>query len=106
MSFHSELPIIKKYTHLNDLQMLAVKYQQASIEADINNLPEKSAMMQMYCNKLQDAATYIVALYDSEERAGRMNSDLLRTIATQEFEIQELRKRVVALEKTINETNY
>jgi hypothetical protein len=106
MSFHSEIPMIKKYSHLNFLNLLAVKYQQAAIEADIKNDKEKAQIMATYCDKINDAATYIIALYDSEERSSRMNSDLLRTIATQELEIQELRKRVVALEKTINETNY
>jgi len=106
MNIHSEIPLIKKYTHLNDLNLLVLKYQQAAIEADIKNDQEKAQHMTSYCDKLNDVATYIIALYDSEERASRMNSDLLRTIATQEFEIQELRKRVASLEKTINETNY
>jgi len=100
MSFLSKT--LDKFTHLNNLDLIALKYKQAALDAEIKNQPDKAGLYTDYSERLQSAAAYIIAMYDSEERAGRLNSDLLRTIATQEYEIQTLRDKVLTPEKIIN----
>lgn len=100
MSFLSKT--LDKFTHLNNLDLIALKYKQAAVDAEIKNQQDKAGLYNDYSERLQSASAYIITMYDSEERAGRLNSDLLRTIATQEYEIQMLRDKVLTLEKTIN----
>lgn len=92
------LPIIEKLTHVNHLDILAVKFQQASIEAKDEN---KAIQSQNYAEWLHNAAKYIIVRYDEAERHQRINLDYIRTIGWQEMKIKQLEQEIIKLKKVI-----
>jgi hypothetical protein len=92
------LPIIEKLTHVNQLDILSVKYQQAVIETKDEN---KALQMQKYAEWLHSASKYIIVQYERSEVATRLNMDMIRTVAWQEEKIKQLETEIVKLKKVI-----
>lgn len=92
------LPIIEKLTHVNHLDLLAVKFQQASIDAKDEN---KALQSKNYSEWLHSAAKYIIVRYDEAERYQRINLDYIRTIGWQEMKIKQLEVEIIKLKKVI-----
>lgn len=92
------LPIIEKLTHVNHLDLLAVKFQQASIESKDEN---KALQSQNYSEWLHSAAKYIIVQYEASERHQRINLDYIRTIGWQEMKIKQLEGEINKLKKVI-----
>lgn len=93
------LPIIEKLTHINQLDLLAVKYQQAAIESKDEN---KALQMQKYHEWLHSASKYIIVQYERSEVATRLNMDMIRTVAWQEDKIKQLETEIIKLKKVID----
>ena len=97
------LPIIEKLTHVNQLDILSVKYQQAVIETKDEN---KALQMQKYHEWLHSASKYIIVQYERSEVATRLNMDMIRTVAWQEDKIKQLEQEIIKLNKVINEIKW